>query len=741
MINSSVENNLRNAEKFVKQNDIENASKIYKDILVKFPKNLRAINSLKKLKRNNFEKKLNELEHFLNNGQLELVEEKGKELFHQNGNSIKLLRILGTTKAELRKLKEAEDIFIKLLEIEPSPYMTLANLGSLHFLEKNYEKSTIYFKKSLDENPKNENALIGMGLLFMKKKEYDFAIQKFSSVVENYPQSYSAYLNIGNCYKELEKYELALEYYKKALEIKSFPEVYNNIGTILSEKGLSIEAIEYFSKSIQLNETYYEAINNRGLEYFKLKKIEKAIEDFEKSIHINPNYESPYIQMGYIFQFEKKEYEKAIQYYLKGLHINPNQYLSFNNLGVCFTKLHKFDEAIKYFDKAINFKLDYAAAYNNKGYALFCLHSFEEALKFFEIALSLDPKNPEIPLNIGNLMSVVSRYAEAVKYFEKAISLKPDYADAFFNLSLIKLQFCDFKNGLRLYEYRLSQNKKEKMFTSEISKRWDGLSSLDNKKVVVLSEQGLGDTIQFCRFVKLLPLKDSNIILKVQDCLVEIISTLDKHIKVVGNSAKIENYDFQIPLLSLPFHFNINFKTIPFENNYLFAKTDLIKKWKKKIGTNGIKIGIAWKGSNSEVDRYRSFPIKEFEILSSIKNVRLISLQKNDGIEQLNQDLIIKVEDHSCEIDTGDQAFLDTAAIINNLDLVITCCTSIAHLSGSLNCPTWVLLAASHDWRWFIDNKDSVWYPSVSLFRQENLNDWKPPFLSIKQKLIEEFKN
>ena len=127
--------------------------------------------------------------------------------------------------------------------------------------------------------------------------------------------------------------------------------------------------------------------------------------------------------------------------------------------------------------------------------------------------------------------------------------------------------------------------------------------------------------------------------------------------------------------------------------------------------------------------------------MSSIKNVRLISLQKNDGLEQLNQDLKIKVEDHSCEIDTGDQAFLDTAAIINNLDLVITCCTSIAHLSGSLNCPTWVLLAASHDWRWFIDNKDSVWYPSVSLFRQENLNDWKPPFLSIKQKLIEEFKN
>ena len=173
--------------------------------------------------------------------------------------------------------------------------------------------------------------------------------------------------------------------------------------------------------------------------------------------------------------------------------------------------------------------------------------------------------------------------------------LKPDFIEPLFNLSLVKLLHSDFKNGLRLYESRLSQKKRDKIFDFEIKNKWDGVSSLENKKVVVLSEQGLGDTIQFCRFIKKLPLKKSNVIFRVQDCLVDLISTLDNNIKVVGNKTDIGTCDWQIPLLSLPYMMNTTYSSIPSEEQYLYAKKNLIKKWKNKIGSKGFKVGIAWK--------------------------------------------------------------------------------------------------------------------------------------------------
>ncbi len=739
MLNGTVEHNLKNAEKFIKKDDIENASKIYNDILTKFPKNLRAIHSLNKLKEINLEKKIDIINNFYSNGKLIEAEIEGDKLLIEGKNNIKLLRILGTIKAELGKLKEAENIFYELLKIEKLPYMTLANLGSINYLLKNFDKASSYFKKSLEIKPENQNALNGVGLLYMQKKNYREAIRYFENIIKVNSSAYNAYLNIGNCYKELSELETALENYNKALDIKSFPEVYNNIGSIFSEKKDSLTAIKYFTQALELNNQYFEAFNNRGIEFYKIKNYHDAINDFENSFAINSNFADAYINLANIY-FEEKKFDEAKVNYVKGLKINPSFYESYNNLGVCYSELKKYEEAIDCFDKSINLKLDYAGAYNNKGYALFSLYQFEEALKCFDIASSLNNTDPDIPLNIGNLKLVQSNHSEAIKYYEKAIMLQPDFIEPLFNLSLVKLLHSDFKNGLPLYESRLSQKKRDKIFNFEIKNKWDGVSSLENKKVVVLSEQGLGDTIQFCRFIKKLPLKKSNVIFSVQDCLVDLISTLDNNIKVVGKGVDIGMCDWQIPLLSLPYMLNTTYSSIPSEEQYLHAKKHLIKKWKNKIGSKGFKVGIAWKGSNSDADRYRSFSVKEFEILSSLKDIRFISLQKNDGVEQLKDNLKINIEDYSHEIDTGDQAFTDTSAIIDNLDLVITCCTSIAHLSGALNCPTWIVLAKSHDWRWFVDNKNSVWYPSVTLFRQEQLGNWDAPFQSIKQKLIKDYK-
>ena len=740
MLNNSLENSLRNAKKFIKIDEFENASEIYKSILIKYPKNKRVFDLLKSLKKNQFEVKLKKIDLHISKNNLLEAEKEGDELLLSHPNEIELLKIIGMIKGHLKKYDQAKNIFLTLIKIEVPSYMTFANLGNIFYLEKNYSEAAKHFKKSIELNPNFAVPYNGLALLFTVNEQYELALENFKISLKMDPRSKDTLSNLGNCYKEMNKYELALEYYYKALEIdKNFPEAYNNIGIIMSFENKSLEAIVNFTKAIELTPNYVDALYNRGVSFHNTEQISDAILDFEKVISIDPNYGNAYLSLGNAF-FQLKNYEKAIHNYLIGVELIPTQYEALNNLGVCYTNLKQYDESIKYFDRSINSKLDYSLAYNNKGNALNILCRFEEAFDCLDLALNLNKKNPEISLNIGNLMTIQSKYVDATKFYENAIKLNPNYADAYFNLSLIKLLCCDFENGLRFFEWRLRPDRKDPIYNSYIEKTWDGKVSLKDKKIVVLSEQGLGDTIQFSRFVKLLSLKTKDIIFKVQDTLVDIISDFDKNIKVVGNSKNIKDFDYQIPLMSLPFAFNINYKTIPAEKKYLFAKDNLIDKWKAKIGSKGFKVGISWKGSNSDADRFRSFSVNEFEILSSIEGIRFISLQKNDGLQELDSNLKINIEDYSNEIDNGNQAFLDTAAIIENLDLVITCDTSIGHLSGALNCPTWIVLASSHDWRWFLNNENSAWYPSVTLFRQKTLGDWTFPFLSIKEKLLNNIK-
>ena len=740
MPNTSVEIAFRNAKKFINQNDFDNASMIYKDILKKFPKNRRASDLLSSLKNTDIEKNIKAFEKLCTHSSLIEAEKEGEKLFALYNNEIRFLSVFAAIKANLGKLNEAKEVFLKLLEIDPNPYMTLGNLGNISYIEKKFDESARYFKKALEENQNFGMGYNGLGLLFLKKNQIESAIKNFQKCLHYEPSNHSALLNLGNCFKELMMFDKAMVYYKKVLQInKNDFHAFNNIGVLYKEKNEFILAVDYFTRAIELKFDYYEAYDNRGIVYNKLAKTQEAIEDFKKSIYISPNYADAHAHLGNIY-FEKNRFSEAKEHYLKSTRLLPGQCQILNNLGACYAELKEYEESLDFFDQAINIKLDFGAAYNNKGNALNSLVRIKEALKHLELAAKLLPENHEIPSNIGNVMLLQSRYAEATKYYEKSIELNPNYADAYFHLSLVKLLHSDFHNGLKLYEWRLDQNLKKKIFNQVIEKKWNGKDNLTNKTIVVLSEQGLGDTIQFSRFLKLFNSKTTNIIFKVQYCLIEIISKMNTDIKVISNSEKVDYFDYQIPLLSLPLAFNMTYSTIPSEDKYLSAKRELVKYWKSKIGSNGFKIGIAWQGSSSNADRFRSFQLKEFEILSSLKNVRLISLQKNKGSEALKLNTSFNIEDFTKEIDIGDQAFLDTAAIIENLDLVITCDTSIGHLSGALNCPTWIMLGKHHDWRWFFDNEKSPWYPSVKLFRQSKLQDWKTSFEYMKQTLIDDFK-
>lgn len=740
MLKISIDNVIREAKKFQNKNDFESATKIYNSYLKSYPKNIRIANMLQDVKKQKFKQELNEFNELFQSKIYLKAEKIGDELYKTFKNNIEFLRLYGTLKANLNKLNEAKEIFLILLSIEPKTYMTLNNLGNICYLENDFDQATYYFKKSLKENKNFPGVQNGLGLIFLQKKDFHKAIEKFNEYVKFVPDDESGYINLGNCYKELEEYDEAISYYNNAIKINNNnPIIYNNLGTIHSLNKNNNLAVESFSKAIEIKKDYIEALTNRAKLFIETGRDDDGLLDLEKAICLSPDNYSCNNLLA-IFYYNSKNYKIATKYFIKTNELIPGQRETLNNIGMCYLHSKELDKSIEYFDLAINADLDNPVSYNNKANALMLKSQFDDAEKIFEFSLSLDPSSEQTLLNLGNLRLIQSNYSEAIRCYTLATRLKDDYADAYFNLSLIKLLHADFNAGLKLYEWRLHKNREFKIFDKEINKRWNGKDDLKNKTIIILAEQGFGDTIQFARFVKLFNHKTTKVFFKVQDCMKDLISTMCKNISVIGFNDEVGAFDYQIPLMSIPYAFKMTYLTIPSTNKYLSAREDLVNRWKKKIGSTGFKIGVAWQGSDTDADRFRSFKPREFEIFSSLKNIRLISLQKNSELENFNKRSKIKIEDFSKEIDVGKQAFLDTAAIIENLDLVITCDTSIAHLSGALNCPTWIMLGAQHDWRWFINNDRSVWYQSVKLFRQIELENWKDPFENVKELLKTNYK-
>jgi hypothetical protein len=270
--------------------------------------------------------------------------------------------------------------------------------------------------------------------------------------------------------------------------------------------------------------------------------------------------------------------------------------------------------------------------------------------------------------------------------------------------------------------------------------RWTGDESLEGKSLLILAEQGFGDTIQSCRFAPLAAARGAKVTLAVQDPLVALLECLKPGIMITALSAVVPTrFDYHIPLLSMPRAFHTRTDNIPASIPYLSANPWRIEAWNARMGTHGFRIGICWQGAvGGEVDIGRSFPVRHFETLAEIPGLRLISLQKNAGVEQL-RDLPagMKVETFGDTLDPGPDAFVDTAAVMENLDLVITSDTAIAHLAGALGRPVWVALSHVPDWRWLLDRDDSPWYPTMRLFRQPRRNDWAGVFAAIKTSLLE----
>jgi hypothetical protein len=397
-------------------------------------------------------------------------------------------------------------------------------------------------------------------------------------------------------------------------------------------------------------------------------------------------------------------------------------------LGVIAHQTGRYEDAIKDINEAISIKED-ASYYGNLAMVYDSLKDMEKSAENFQKALKLNPNYRNAHLahyNLGIFFNNKGEFEKALQHYDKAIELDKDFFDARWNRSLVLLLLGRFEQGWKDYECRFK--KKSPVDSRKFVKpKWQG-DKLDGKKILVVSEQGYGDNIHFIRYVPFVKNKGGYVIFECRKklkTLFENIPEIDELVEKKDKGIPDIDYDFYVHLMSLPRIFNTTLENIPSEVPYIKPDMEIVKKF----NNNYFNIGIVWSGNPQQAkNSNRSAPFENFKSLKKIPNVKLFSLQKGQDSEQLDNLGIIDLSD---EIND----FLDTAAIIENLDLVVSVDTSVAHLAGAMGKPIWLLLPFIPNWRWLLNRKDSPWYPSMKLFRQKKQGDWDAVFYEVGREL------
>ena len=511
-----------------------------------------------------------------------------------------------------------------------------------------------------------------------------------------------------------------------------FFDVLHLLALAQSELGRNNAALDNYDRALAVKPDDAEALYNRGNTLQGLGRFEEALESYERALAVGADFAEVFNNRGVAVQ-KLGRFEEALKSYQQALAVRPEYAEAFNNSGNALQEARRFEEALERYDQALAVRPEYAEALDNRGNTLRALGRLDEAMGCHKQALAVRPDFAEAFYNYGNTLRDLKRFEEAMDSFQRALALKPDFVLCQVNRAYLLLLTGRFFDGWRAYEWRRKED------------GWAGRSlsgpewrkgELCPARLLIYAEQGLGDTIQFSRFACSLAASGKEVFLEVQSPLRGLLGSLEG-VSVVRYGETLPEQDAHLPLMSLPHVLGVTPETLPRNFPYLFAEPARVEAWAKRLPTGQFRVGIVWQGKpTGVVDKGRSIPLRCFAPLCRIPGLRLISLQKNKGIEQL-ADLPpnMRVETLGAEFDSGPDAFLDTAAVMMNLDLVISSDTAAAHLAGALGCPVWIALRHVPDWRWMIDREDTPWYPTARLFRQSRHGDWDEVFERIAGEL------
>jgi len=445
-----------------------------------------------------------------------------------------------------------------------------------------------------------------------------------------------------------------------------------------------------------------------------------------------PDYSDEYYKKAVDFQ-NRGMLDEAITFYQKTIESNPKHSKALFNLGVALQKKGLIDKAILYYEIAIGINQDFVEAHHNLGVAYNEQGLFDEAIICFQRTVQIKPDHAGAYYNLGNTFVAKGQFQEALQSYQKAIDIFPDFADAHWGVALLHLRLGNFEDGWKGYEWRwkLKDIMVGRNFPQPL---WDG-SDIRDKTILLHAEQGLGDTIQFIRYAPLVSMKGARVIIECQKELVSLLKSVQGVEHVLARDESLPEFDIHCALLSLPYLLKTTLKSIPNEVPYFRVDATLVEKWRSKLSAEGspLKIGLAWSGDlRVKYGHERSCPLENFSPFGKFENLIFYSLQKGGPSRQVfSPPESMSIIDHAIEIND----FSETAALIENLDLVISVDTAVAHLAGALGKPVWVLLPFVADWRWMLHRDDSPWYPTMKLFRQPSRGKWEPVIAAMADEL------
>ncbi len=589
-----------------------------------------------------------------------------------------------------------------------------------------------HYRKILHVDPNHPEVWSRLGEACQVQGRFADAVKAFRQAVRLQSSLVAAQVGLADALARQGARQEAVASYQQALHLQpENVETRVHLAIVLAELGRLTEAIAEFREALRLRPDFAKAHHNLGVALSQDGKLEEAEASLREALRCKPDYAEAYYNLGNTLS-QLGRPQEAVESYQYALQVRSDYADALNNLGLLLNDLGRSAEAVVMLRQAVRLRPAFLTAWNNLGLALAELGRFAEAEASYLEALRQDPGFADAHTNLGSTYKESGRLEEAIACYELALRLDPDAASTHWNRSLAWLQMGDYERGWPEYEWRWQRKQaRPRSFSQPL---WNG-AALDGRTIFLYPEQGYGDTIQFVRYGRLVKEQGARVLLECPPLLWRLFRTLPWVDQLVAEDAEPPPFDVQAPLLTLPALFGTTLATVPADVPYLFPEPALVEDWRRRLSEMvAFKIGIVWQGNpHHRWDRRRSLRLARFAPLARVEGVRLLSMQKGPATAQIAECAA------SCPVtDLGNDPpwdYLDTAALMKNLDLVITADTSTAHLAGALGVPVWVPLATVSDWRWLLKREDSPWYPTLRLFRQKEYGDWEPVFERMAEEL------
>ena len=492
------------------------------------------------------------------------------------------------------------------------------------------------------------------------------------------------------------------------------------LGTVKAQLNHFGEAYRLFGAAVKINPRAPQAWANLGLALHALKRDADALDCFDKALALAPD-DVAMLNNRANALLSLNRAADALDGFRAVLARAPQHGEARLNSGIALAALARPAEALAEFDRAVTLMPGHPGVHFNRGLALYDLGRYNAAVEAHDAVLAAAPDHAGAALNRGRALAALNHYDEAIASYDKALAARRDDADAHFMKSLALLTRGDYRGGFAQYEWRWRRTGMPEQ-KSRGRPLWLGDYPLTRKTILLHAEQGLGDTIQFARYVPLLAAGGAHVVLEVQPELTALMATLPGGAKVIARGEALPPYDVHCPLGSLPLALKTEPATVPAHIPYLSADAAHLDKWSARLASlERPRVAIAWAGNASHLnDRNRSIPFAKLAPLFAAP-AQFVSIQRDVRDDEA---AALAAEPRVTHVGAELESFSDTAAVIAQCDLVIAVDTAVAHLTGALGRPLWVLLPFAPDWRWTRDGEISPWYPTAKLFRQSALGDW-----------------